>query len=80
MEVFWPAVLLGSAFVVLGFLILRYEHRAQDLLRKRYSKAQERHPEVRFPSKSFLPLLGWLIVVFGIVAIGLGLTTPLRVG
>ncbi len=80
MDNFWPAVLMGAPLVLAGSLILIFRRGAQRLVHDRYVKAQERHPDIRFPGKSLVVLLGATILLFGIVAIGLGLVIPIRTG
>ncbi|QOT21550.1 hypothetical protein [Paenarthrobacter sp. YJN-D] len=80
MDNFWPAVLLGAPLVLAGSLILIFRRQAQRAVHARYLKAQERRPNIRFPGKSLVVLLGASILLFGIVAIALGLVIPIRTG
>ena len=80
MDNFWPAVLLGAPLVLAGSLILIFRRGAQRLVHDRYVKAQEQHPDIRFPGKSLAVLLGATILLFGIVAIGLGLVIAIQAG
>lgn len=71
MNVFWPAIGMGILFLSLGSLILAFRHRVLRLVHKRYSNAQERHPEIEPPGQLVPVLLGSVIIVFGVMAIGL---------
>jgi hypothetical protein len=77
-NVFWPALLLGGVFIVLGSLTLVFRRRALQVLHRRYREAQERQPQVQLPGEKFLPILAAAIIAFGMIAIALGLTTSLR--
>ncbi|MBT2588549.1 hypothetical protein [Arthrobacter sp. ISL-95] len=78
MDNFWPAVLMGAPLVVTGSLLLIFRRQAHRVVHARYLEAQERHPDIRFPSKSLIVYLGATILLFGIVAIGL--IIPIRAG